>query len=54
MTGIPKTSDNNALESTVLKIFEKLEVKMDPSNVEDCHWINSKKVVGNGAVQRTF
>ena len=42
LTGIPKTSDNNTLESTVLKIFEKLEVHVDPSNVEDCHWIISK------------
>ena len=42
LTGIPETSDNNALESTVLKIFERLEVKVDPSNVEDCHWISSK------------
>ena len=42
LTGIPETSDNNTLESTVLKIFEKLEVNVDPSNVEDCHWISSK------------
>ena len=42
-TGIsPETSDNNTLESTVLKIFEKLEVNVDPSNVEDYHWISSK------------
>ena len=42
LTGIPETSDNNTLESTVLKIFEKLEVNLDPSDVEDCHWISSK------------
>ena len=42
LTGIPETSDNNTLESTVLKIFEKLEVNVDPSNFEDCHWISSK------------
>ena len=42
LTGIPETSDNNTLESTVLKIFEKLEVNVDPSNVEDYHWISSK------------
>ena len=42
LTGISETSDNNALEITVLKIFERLEVKVDPSNVEDCHWISSK------------
>ena len=37
LTGIPETSDNNTLESTVLKIFERLEVKVDLSNVKDCH-----------------
>ena len=42
LTGIPETNDNNALESIVLKVFEKLEVNVDPSNVEDCHWISSK------------
>ena len=42
LTGIPETSDNNTLESTVLKIFEKLEVNVDPTNVKDCHWISSK------------
>ena len=42
LTGIPETSDNNTLESTVLKIFERLEVKVDLSNVKDCHWISSK------------
>ena len=35
LTGISETSDNNALENTVLKIFKKLEVNVDPSNVED-------------------
>ena len=35
LTGIPE-------ESTVLKIFERLEVKVDPSSVEDCYWISNK------------
>ena len=43
LTGIPEASDNNALESTVLKIFERLEVIVDSSNVpSNCHWISSK------------
>ena len=42
LTSIPETSDNNTLESTVFEIFEKLEVKVDLSNAEDCHWISSK------------
>ena len=31
------------MEETVLGIFEKLDVMVDPSSVEDCHWINSSK-----------
>ena len=42
LTGIPETNGNNTLENTDLKIFGKLEVNVDPSNVEDCHWISSK------------
>ena len=42
LTGIPKINDNNALESIVLKIFEKLEVGVDPFNVENCYWISGK------------
>ena len=42
LTGIPETSENNTVESTVLKIFERLEIKIDPSNAEDRPWISSK------------
>ena len=42
MAGILEASDNNTLEITVLKIFEKLEVNVDPSNIEGCHWFSSK------------
>ena len=35
--------ENKDLERTVLSIFEKLDVMVDPSNVEDCHWIKSSK-----------
>ena len=40
LTAFPETRDNNTVESTVLKIFERFVV--DPSNVEDCHYISSK------------
>ena len=36
------------MEGTVLKVFEELNVVVDPSNVEDCHWVasrTSKKVI---------
>ena len=39
------------LKKTVLKVFQKLVVMMDPANTEDCHWIkfsnNSTKVTLN-------
>ena len=30
--------DNSELEDTALKLFKKLEVKIDSSNIEDSHW----------------
>ena len=42
MSTIADVSNNKTLESTVLKIFERLELKMNRSNVEDSHWITSK------------
>ena len=42
MFTIADVSNNKTLESTVLKIFERLELKMNRSNVEDSHWIASK------------
>ena len=43
LSGIPKIIENKDLEGTVLGIFEKLGVMVDPSNAEDCHWIKSNK-----------
>ena len=43
LSGIPKTIENEDLEGTVLGTFEKLDVMVDLSNVEDCHWIKSSK-----------
>ena len=43
LSGIPKTIENKDLDGTVLDIFKKLNVMVDPSNVEDCHWIKSSK-----------
>ena len=37
LSGIPETIENNGLKGTVLGIFEKLDVMVDPSNVGDCH-----------------
>ena len=29
------------MEKTTIKIFDKLDVAIDPSNIEDCHWLKS-------------
>ena len=51
LSGIPETIENKDLVGSVLGIFEKMDVMVDPSNVEDCHWIKSskdpKKVIEN-------
>ena len=39
---IPLISKNEDLEGTVLKLFEESDVVVDPSNVEDCHWVTIK------------
>ena len=43
LSGIPETIENKDLEGTVLGIFEKLNVMVDPSSVEHCHWIKPSK-----------
>ena len=43
LSGIPETIENKDLEGTVLGIFEKLNLTVDPSSVEHCHWIKPSK-----------
>ena len=48
ITGVPDSVSNDDLEETTIKIFDKLNVAIDPSNIEDCHWLKSngpKKVI---------
>ena len=49
ISGIPFDTEADKLEETLLKVFEKLDVGVDPKNVEDCHWLktrnSSKKVI---------
>ena len=37
ISGFPESLRNEDLEGTVLKVFEELDVVIDPTNVEDCH-----------------
>ena len=41
ITGVPDSVSNVDLEKTTIKIFDKLDVAIDPSNIEDCHWLKS-------------
>ena len=48
ITGVPDSVSNDDMEETTIKIFDKLNVEIDPSNIEDCHWLKSngpKKVI---------
>ena len=39
ITGLTDDFNNDDLEEKALMIFEKLEVTVDSSNIEDCHWL---------------
>ena len=38
ITGVPDSVSND-LEKTTIKVFDKIDVAIDPSNIEDCHWL---------------
>ena len=41
-TSIPSSIEDKALEDTVLKMFRKVDVLINPSNVQDCHRLNNR------------
>ena len=49
ISGIPEYIDDGELEWKVLTVLSKLDVNVDPANVEACHWLKSnnkgKKVI---------
>ena len=48
ITGVPDSVSNDDLVETNIKIFDKLDVATDLSNIEDCHRLKSsepKKVI---------
>ena len=47
-TSVSDSVSNDDLEETTMKIFDKFDVVIDTSNIEDCHWLKSsgtKKVI---------
>ena len=49
ISGILSDTEADKLEEILLKVFEKLDVDIDPKNVEDYHWLktrnSSKKLI---------
>ena len=48
ISGIPENIKNKDLKNLTFQIFEKIDISVDPGNVEDCHWVKtqrSKKVI---------
>ena len=41
VTGNPDSIESKDPQQTLLKVFEKMEVMVDPANVEDCHRIKT-------------
>ena len=42
-SGIPENIENKDLENLTLKFFEKIDISVDPVNIEDCHWVKTQK-----------
>ena len=48
ITGVPDSVNNDDLEETSIKNFDKLDVAVGSSNIENYHWLKSnrpKKVI---------
>ena len=41
ISGIPENIDGRELEGKVLTVLSKLDVNIDPANVEAYHWLKS-------------
>ena len=41
ISGIPENIADGVLEGKVLTVLSKLDVNIDPANVEACHWLKS-------------
>ena len=40
ITGVSDSISNDDLEETAVKIFDKLDLSIDSSCTEDCHWLS--------------
>ena len=37
ITGFHKNMENKDLEKTTIKVLEKIDINIDPANMENCH-----------------
>ena len=42
ISGIPSDTEAGELDEMVLNVFEKLDIDVDPKNVEVCHWLKTR------------
>ena len=54
ISGLPSSVEDSQLEGTVLQIFDKMEVKVDPQNVEACHWMKSNNSSKKAIIQTKY
>ena len=38
---MPENIDDNELERKMLTVLSKLDINIDPANIETCHWLKS-------------
>ena len=43
ISGIPENIENEDLENLTLQLLEKIDISVDPENIEDCHWVKTQK-----------
>lgn len=43
ISGIPEDTSSETLEKTVLDVFSKIDVDIQPDNIEACHWLKSDR-----------
>ena len=51
-TGVPDSISNDDLQEPTIKDFDKLDVAIYRSNIEDCHWLKINGPKGANAIRK--
>ena len=43
ISGLPDNVHDDKLEDTVLEVFQKIDITIQPENIEACHWLKSDR-----------